>query len=124
MGLMAAACGQSANPSGTAPGSGAKRSAPYTVRVQVWGDVQDKPVYDNIQADYNPAHADIKIENDHLAQGQDYYQKFAANLAAGTAADPSAAVMAIERARLAMQLAAQVRTKGVEALQEIFHTQI
>jgi flagellar hook-basal body complex protein FliE len=45
-------------------------------------------------------------------------------LAAGTATDTSSAVMAIERARLSMQLASQIRTKGVEALQEIFHTSV
>jgi flagellar hook-basal body complex protein FliE len=42
----------------------------------------------------------------------------------GTSADPTEAVMALERARLSMQLAAQIRTKGVEALQDIFHTQV
>jgi flagellar hook-basal body complex protein FliE len=46
------------------------------------------------------------------------------DLAAGTAADPAATVMAIERARLSMQLASQIRTKGVEALQEIFHSSV
>ena len=45
-------------------------------------------------------------------------------LAAGTATDPAATVMTIERARLSMQLAAQIRTKGVEALQDIFHTSV
>ena len=45
-------------------------------------------------------------------------------LATGQATDPSATVMTIERARLAMQLASQIRTKGVEALQEIFHTSV
>ncbi len=45
-------------------------------------------------------------------------------LAAGTATDPASVVMTIERARLSMQLAAQIRTKGVEALQEIFHTSV
>jgi flagellar hook-basal body complex protein FliE len=45
-------------------------------------------------------------------------------LATGQATDPSQTVMAIERAQLAMQLASQIRTKGVDALQEIFHTQI
>jgi flagellar hook-basal body complex protein FliE len=45
-------------------------------------------------------------------------------LADGTATDPSAVVMAVERARLAMQLAAQLRTKGVEALNDIMHTQV
>ena len=32
--------------------------------------------------------------------------------------------MAVERARLSMQLAAQLRTKSVEAIQDIFHTQV
>jgi flagellar hook-basal body complex protein FliE len=45
-------------------------------------------------------------------------------LATGTAADTSTAVMAIERARLSMQLASQIRTKGVEALTEVLHTTI
>jgi flagellar hook-basal body complex protein FliE len=45
-------------------------------------------------------------------------------LAAGTAADPTEVVMAVERARLGMQLASQVRTKAVDAIQEIFHTQV
>jgi flagellar hook-basal body complex protein FliE len=44
-------------------------------------------------------------------------------LAAGNA-DPSEVVMAVERARLGMQLASQVRTKAVEAIQDIFHTQV
>jgi flagellar hook-basal body complex protein FliE len=46
------------------------------------------------------------------------------SLADGTATDPTAAVVAVERAQLSMQLAAQLRTKGVEALQEIFRTQV
>jgi flagellar hook-basal body complex protein FliE len=46
------------------------------------------------------------------------------DLASGTATDPAATVMTIERARLSMQLAAQIRTKGVEALQDIFHTSV
>jgi flagellar hook-basal body complex protein FliE len=45
-------------------------------------------------------------------------------LASGTAADTSSAVMAIERARLSMQLASQIRTKGVEALSDVLHTQV
>jgi flagellar hook-basal body complex protein FliE len=45
-------------------------------------------------------------------------------LAAGTAADPSEVVMAVEKARLGMQLASQIRTKAVEAVQDIFHTQV
>jgi len=45
-------------------------------------------------------------------------------LAAGEAADPSQVVMAVERARLGMQLASQIRTKLVDAQQDIFHTQV
>jgi flagellar hook-basal body complex protein FliE len=45
-------------------------------------------------------------------------------MVAGTTEDPTKAVMALERARLSMQLAGQIRTKGVEALQDIFHTQV
>jgi flagellar hook-basal body complex protein FliE len=45
-------------------------------------------------------------------------------LAAGEATDPSQVVMAVERARLGMQLASQIRTKLVEAQQDIFHTQV
>ena len=45
-------------------------------------------------------------------------------LAAGTVSDPTEVVMAVERARLSMQLASQIRTKAVEAAQDIFHTQV
>jgi flagellar hook-basal body complex protein FliE len=45
-------------------------------------------------------------------------------IADGTASDPSAAVVAVERARMAMQLAAQLRTKGIEAFNDVFHTQV
>ena len=48
----------------------------------------------------------------------------AQSLAAGTAQDPTAVVMAVERAQLSMQLASQIRNKLVEAAQDIFHTQI
>jgi flagellar hook-basal body complex protein FliE len=45
-------------------------------------------------------------------------------LASGQATDPAAVVMAVEKAQLSMQLAGQIRTKAVEATQEIFRTQI
>jgi flagellar hook-basal body complex protein FliE len=45
-------------------------------------------------------------------------------LATGQASDPSSVVMELERARLAMQLASQIRTKAVEAYTDIFHTQV
>jgi flagellar hook-basal body complex protein FliE len=45
-------------------------------------------------------------------------------LVAGTATDPTQVVMSVERARLAMQMASQIRTKAVEAYTDIFHTQV
>jgi flagellar hook-basal body complex protein FliE len=48
----------------------------------------------------------------------------ARSLADGTANDPTAVVMSVERAQLAMQLASQVRNKVVEAATDIFHTQV
>jgi flagellar hook-basal body complex protein FliE len=46
------------------------------------------------------------------------------DLATGKATDPTEVVMSVERAQLAMQLASQIRTKAVEAVQDIFHTQV
>ncbi|MDO8184483.1 flagellar hook-basal body complex protein FliE [Conexibacter sp. JD483] len=46
------------------------------------------------------------------------------SLADGTATDPVTAVMAVEKAQMAMQFAGQIRTRGSEALTEIFRTQI
>ena len=57
-----------------------------------------------------------KTQNDAASQAQ--------ALATGQADDPTAVVMAVERAQLSMQLAAQVRTKLVEAAQDISHTQV
>jgi flagellar hook-basal body complex protein FliE len=57
-----------------------------------------------------------KTQNDASVQAQ--------ALATGQASDPTAVVMAVERAQLSMQLAGQIRTKAVEAAQEIFHTQV
>jgi flagellar hook-basal body complex protein FliE len=51
-------------------------------------------------------------------------QENACALATGQASDPTAVVMAVERAQLSMQLASQIRTKVVEAAQDIFHTQV
>lgn len=45
-------------------------------------------------------------------------------LATGQATDPGEVVVAVERARLAMQLAAQLRTKGVEAIQDVMRTSV
>jgi flagellar hook-basal body complex protein FliE len=59
-----------------------------------------------------------------LADSQTQAADAAQSLAAGTASDPSSVVMAVERARLSMQLASQIRTKAVEAETDIFHTQV
>ncbi len=56
------------------------------------------------------------LQDEAAAQGQ--------ALATGTAEDPASVVMAVERAQLSMQLAAQLRDRGVEAFQEIFRTQV
>jgi flagellar hook-basal body complex protein FliE len=61
---------------------------------------------------------------DSLEQTQNEASQAATALADGTATDANAVVMAVERARLSMQLASQIRTKAVESLQDIFHTQI
>jgi flagellar hook-basal body complex protein FliE len=45
-------------------------------------------------------------------------------LATGTVKDPESAVVTVEDAQLAMQLAAQIRTKATEAAQSIFQTQV
>jgi flagellar hook-basal body complex protein FliE len=50
--------------------------------------------------------------------------KGARELAAGTATSPEAVVMGVERAKLAMQMASALRTKGVEAMNDILHTQV
>jgi flagellar hook-basal body complex protein FliE len=48
----------------------------------------------------------------------------AQDLATGKATDPTSVVMAVERAQLSMQMASQIRTKAVEAVQTIFQTQV
>jgi flagellar hook-basal body complex protein FliE len=45
-------------------------------------------------------------------------------LATGQATDPEAVIMAVERARLSMQLASTLRNKAVEAVNDVFHTQV
>jgi flagellar hook-basal body complex protein FliE len=50
--------------------------------------------------------------------------KASRSLADGTATDPSQVVVAVERAQLAMQLAAQLRTKSVDAISEVMRTQV
>jgi flagellar hook-basal body complex protein FliE len=59
-----------------------------------------------------------------LSELQDTAAVASQSLADGTATDPSSVVVAVEKAQLAMQLAGQIRTKGAEAINDIFHTQI
>lgn len=88
-GVVVSACGAGGPSGGT--GAGVQRTSTYTVRVQVWGDVQDQPVYDNIAADFNAAQEKIKIENDHQPKAAPgvptYYEKFVTSLAGGTVSD-------------------------------------
>lgn len=59
-----------------------------------------------------------------LDQSQQSADSAAQALATGTAANPESAVVTVEDAQLAMQLASQIRTKAVEAAQQIFQTQV
>lgn len=59
-----------------------------------------------------------------LDQSQRGADSAAQALATGTAANPESAVVTVENAQLAMQLASQIRTKAVEAAQQIFQTQV
>jgi flagellar hook-basal body complex protein FliE len=59
-----------------------------------------------------------------LTDSQTQAAQASQDLATGKATDPTSVVMAVERAQLAMQLASQIRTKAVEAAQDIFHTQV
>jgi flagellar hook-basal body complex protein FliE len=45
-------------------------------------------------------------------------------LATGTVSDPESAVVTVQDAQLAMQLASQLRNKAVEAATSIFQTQV
>lgn len=63
-----------------------------------------------------------QIEN--LTELQKDASNAARSLADGTATDPSQVVVAVERAQLAMQLAAQLRTKSVDAISEVMRTQV
>jgi flagellar hook-basal body complex protein FliE len=61
---------------------------------------------------------------DKLSQVQGEGAQAAQSLADGSATDVSSVVMSVERARLSMQLASQIRNKAVESYNDIFHTQV
>ena len=59
-----------------------------------------------------------------LEQTQNSASSASQALATGTASDPESAVVTVEDAQLAMELASQIRTKATEATQNIFQTQV
>jgi flagellar hook-basal body complex protein FliE len=59
-----------------------------------------------------------------LEQTQQSASGAAQALATGTAANPESAVVTVEDAQLAMQLASQIRNKAVEGVQQLFQTQM
>jgi flagellar hook-basal body complex protein FliE len=59
-----------------------------------------------------------------LSESQAQASQGAQQLATGQAKDISSVVMAVEKASLELQLAVQLRNKGVEAYQEIFRMQV
>lgn len=59
-----------------------------------------------------------------LEQTQRSADGAAQGLATGTVKDPESAVVTVQDAQMAMQLASQIRTKAVEAAQSIFQTQV
>jgi flagellar hook-basal body complex protein FliE len=59
-----------------------------------------------------------------LEETQQSASAAAQGLATGTVSDPESAVVTVEEAQLAMQLASQIRTKATESVQQIFQTQV
>jgi len=59
-----------------------------------------------------------------LEKSQDSASSASQALATGTVADPESAVVTVEDAQMAMELAAQIRTKATEAAENIFNTQV
>ena len=91
-------------------------------QIQGVGGLDAAPVADASQGGGFGSVLSQQISN--LAKLQDQAAGAAQSLADGTATDPSTVVAAVERAQLAMQLAGQIRTKGAEAISDIFHTSI
>jgi flagellar hook-basal body complex protein FliE len=59
-----------------------------------------------------------------LEKTQDSASSASQALATGNVSDPESAVVTVEDAQLAMELAGQIRTKATEAVQSIFNTQV
>jgi flagellar hook-basal body complex protein FliE len=91
-------------------------------QIQGVGGLDSAPVADAAQSGGFGTVLSQQVSN--LSKLQDQAASAAQSLADGTATDPSTVVAAVERAQLAMQLAGQIRTKGAEAISDIFHTSI
>jgi len=59
-----------------------------------------------------------------LEQTQTQAAQASQALATGQTDDVSSVISQLEKAKLSMELASQIRTKGTEAYQEIFRTQV
>jgi flagellar hook-basal body complex protein FliE len=59
-----------------------------------------------------------------LEKTQDSGSSAAQALATGNVSDPESAVVTVEDAQMAMELASQIRTKVTEATTDIFNTQV
>lgn len=59
-----------------------------------------------------------------LEKTQDSASSASQALATGNVSDPESAVVTVQDAQLAMELAGQIRTKATEAVQSIFNTQV
>jgi flagellar hook-basal body complex protein FliE len=59
-----------------------------------------------------------------LEQTQDSASTASQALATGQVADPESAIVTVQDAQLAMELASQIRNKATEATQSIFNTQV
>ena len=96
----------------------------FAVRGPEWGVGAVQPVEGTQPAPQQGFGGMLSNAVSQLEQTQTNAAGAAQTLADGTATDPTAVVMQVERAQLAMQLASQIRTKLVEAAQDIFHTQV
>jgi flagellar hook-basal body complex protein FliE len=59
-----------------------------------------------------------------LEKSQDSATSASQALAMGTVSDPETAIVTVEDAQMAMELASQIRTKATEAATDIFNTQV
>ncbi len=97
----------------------------FAVNGPEWGVGQIGPVDPSVQpADQQGFGGMLSEAISNLDATQQQAAGASQSLVDGSATDPTAVVMAVERAQLAMQLASQVRNKATEAFQDVFHTQV